>query len=124
MSKNANLPAVNQINLFTSSANIQTEKVLEIEEVLKQAKRIKITGADGFSFWDIRKRIVGLNEDTLMYIVDSLNFGKPEFRTYENETWHITEKSVEIKGGYEIKILCESIPKKIKLFSNDVTQEI
>jgi len=127
MSKKKNLPAVNELNLFTSSENIQPEKVAEVRIAITKAKKIMIRGAEDFTTYthDVYiKTVGGLNKDTLMHIVDMYQFEKPKTVTYDNLLSFIANKTIICSTGQNILIQMITDTTKINLISNDIKQEI
>jgi len=91
----SNLPAKKELNIFTSEKNIDTEILTQILESMKQAKKIKLLNADGFSSI-IYKTFDNLNIDTIMHLHTHYSFLKPEIKTNYNNT-------LCVKSGISIK---------------------
>lgn len=118
--KNTNLPAVKEINIFTSQKNVNQEIVQTISEAIKQAKKISLQGAKGFDI-GIHKRFENLSFDTVMYMFEQYGFTKPQVQTSWNNTIYIVS---EIRPKNHICIRLESEHWDVKLMPCDVKQFI
>ncbi len=119
-----NLPATNQeINLFTTGKNVESKKVKEVEKLLKEAKKVKISNSSSFNFI-IYKNIYDLNNDTFKYVIENYGFENEEvIRNSRNEIFFNSKKTIK-NNFFEIDIEIRTKAQKINLMPNDVSKVI
>ncbi len=120
MSRVATLPAKKEINLFTSSKNVDKSIVDEITNGIRQAKRISITGAKGFNI-GLYKKFTDLNIDTVMYLFHQYGFEKPEVQTTWDNKLYI-QSETRPKKNIIIQVISEEWD--VNLLPNDVKEFI
>jgi len=114
-------PAIKkEINLFTSSKNIDQEKLAEIQQALAEAKKIdnrlsKIRIPLNF-IGSFECQVHDINLDTFMYAVDFYGFQKPRMIGGAS-AFYVTELFLN-----RLQISLFSKDFKINLLSNDVKQ--
>jgi hypothetical protein len=115
-----NLPAKKEINLFTSTKNIDNNKVSEIVETIKQAKKVKLINAENFEYL-VYKNFTDLNFDTVMYFVEQYQFEKPRL---EAQSWNNT---IRVRTQLQINFVSIDLYSEswqLNLMPNDVKEII
>lgn len=110
-------------NLFTTGKNVDAQKVKEVEKLLIEAKKIKISNPGSFNFL-IYKHIYDLNNDTFKYIVENYCFENEDVvRGSSNEIYFSSRKTIKNKF-FEVDIEIRTKAQKINLMPNDVSKVI
>ena len=120
MKNKNNLPAKREINLFTSSKNIDNNKISEIVETIKQAKKVKLLNAEKFDCM-IYRQFDNLNIDTIMYLVEHYGFNKPRI---ESRSWN---NSIIVRTNLDVKLVSIDLYSEswqLNLLPNDVKELI
>jgi len=112
------LPSKKEINLFTSVKNIDNNKVNEIIETIKQAKKVKLINADNFEYI-VYKNFTDLSFDTVMYLVEQYQFEKPRL---EAQSWNNT---IRVRTKLQINFVSIDLFSEswqLNLMPNDVKE--
>lgn len=118
--KKRNLPAINELNIFTSVKNVDNLIVEDIIEHIRKAKKIKLRNADSFNIL-IFKDFINLNVDTVMYLIEHYSFDKQTIETNYDNKIYVTS---EIRPKENIKIRIASEKWKINLLPSEIKEII